>query len=348
MHCYQEDYPTEELAFDALRTIVDQFKALILHYRQENRIPDARGHINVSGGEPFVRRDFFDLLKLFAENKEHFSYGILTNGSYIDRSTAGRLNKLGVANVQVSIEGSRPTNDEIRGEGAFENTVQALAHLAAEKVPSVISFTAHKKNYLEFMEVARVGRSLGVKRVWADRLIPYGNGLSMRSLMLSPEETRHFFEIMYQAHNETVRRFSRTEVHMHRALQFLVAGGNAYRCGAGETLITVLPNGDICPCRRMPIIVGNIKQSTLLEVYLDSPVLRSLRNKETISKGCEDCTYFDRCRGGLRCLSYALTGSPFNADPGCWRANRTDEEPFSAEPQSCDDILEGEYDAYIQ
>jgi radical SAM protein with 4Fe4S-binding SPASM domain len=110
-----------------------------------------------------------------------------------------------------------------------------------------------------------------------------------------------------------------TEVALHRALQFLVADGKPYRCQAGDSLIAVLPNGDLVPCRRMPVVVGNLLRAPLRDLYDQSPFLRALRDPERVSVGCEGCFYARLCRGGLKCLSYALFGDPFQADPGCWR-----------------------------
>ena len=66
-----------------------------------------RGHVTVTGGEPFVRRDFLDLLSVFRENRKHFSFAILTNGSLIDAPLARRLRELGPAFVQVSERAAR-------------------------------------------------------------------------------------------------------------------------------------------------------------------------------------------------------------------------------------------------
>jgi radical SAM protein with 4Fe4S-binding SPASM domain len=305
--------------------VLDQFKDLIEHLNRGRTGPRLRGHINVTGGEPFVRADFPDLLDAFRREKEYLDVGILTNGTFLDEPTVRRLRKLGVAWVQVSLEGGRETNDRIRGPGAFDRTLLALKHLVRERVPSAISFTAHRGNFREFPDVAQTGRELGVTLVWADRLIPYGRGSELREQLLSPEETLEFFEIMYASHNDAARGFCRTKIAMHRALQFLVGGGRPYQCGAGNWLVTIQPNGDLYPCRRMPVRVGNVMETPLVELYEESDLFRALRVRDRVSEGCEACRYAQECRGGLRCLSYALTGDPFEADPGCWHALRTRE-----------------------
>lgn len=322
-HCYQSTYSGRELQFSDLLKVLHQFKDLLnLWRRQAGRLP-VRGHITVTGGEPFIRRDFLDLLEVFAANRRHFSFAILTNGSFIDAAMARRLRKLGPVFVQVSIEGTQTTHDRIRGPGNFDRTVSALKHLVRERIRTFISFTAHRANFREFTEVARLGRKLRVSRVWADRLIPSGTGLGLQEQMFTPDETREFFEIMLKARNEARRHwFRRTEIAMHRALQFLVVGGKPYHCTAGDTLVTVQPNGDLYPCRRMPIRVGNLMETPLAELYYESSLFRALRNRNCISDGCQGCSYSKLCRGGLKCLSYVMTGDPFKADPGCWRTSK--------------------------
>jgi len=325
-HCYQSTYAGKELGFRNLLTILGQYTDLLGDWRDRAHGKRVRGHITVTGGEPFVRKDFPDLLEVFAANAEHFSFAVLTNGSFIDAPMAKRLARLGPAFVQVSLDGARATHDRIRGPGHFDRVVAAVKHLVLERVRTFISFTAHRGNFREFSQVARLGRKLKVDRVWADRMIPSGSGDAIREQVLNPAETREFFALMRSARRRAKRAwFGRTVIAMQRALQFLEAGGRPYHCTAGDSLVTVQPNGDLLPCRRMPIRVGNLLETPLAELYYQSELFRALRRPEQISDGCESCSHSSLCRGGLKCLSYAATGDPFRADPGCWLASPGDE-----------------------
>ena len=315
-HCYQDNYHRNELDFPSLINILGQFKQL-LEFFSRTQGKQIKAHITVTGGEPFVRNDFIDLLEIFASYKKLFSFAILTNGAFIDDSKAKLLHKLNPTFVQVSIEGTKTTHDSIRGEGNFDQTVAAIKRLHENQVRTMISFTAHRKNFREFKDVAKLGQKLHVSKVWSDRLIPWGNGAKEHAM--SQAETKEFFEIMSQA-KKRITWFNRTEIAMQRALQFLVAGGRPYQCTAGNNLLTVQANGDLYPCRRLPIKIGNLTENNLLELYNTSDVLQKLR-KHTISDGCQQCHFAKVCRGGLRCLSYATSGDPFKADPGCWLKN---------------------------
>ncbi|MBI1910901.1 MAG: radical SAM protein [Deltaproteobacteria bacterium] len=315
-HCYQEGYSGAELSFNMIMNIICQYIELLKTWKGGAK---RFGHITLSGGEPFAREDFFEILELFRAHKKDFSFSILTNGSLIDKKVAGRLRSLGPKFVQVSLEGVEATHDGIRGKGSYAKTVEAIRHLKKEGLRVLVSFTAHRANYREFGAVAAVGRSLKVDRVWADRLIPAGAGSHMRSQALTPVETKEFLEIMKRSRGRSILTlFNRTEVSMQRALQFLFSEERPYRCTAGDSLITIQSNGDLYPCRRLPIAAGNLTEATLADLYNDSEIFKRLRDRSRASEGCESCLYSALCAGGLKCLSYAMTGSPFKADPGCW------------------------------
>jgi len=318
-HCYQDGYACAELSFKEQLNVIEQFKALLARRRRETGLA-ARGQVTVTGGEPFIRDDFLDLLAALAREREHFTFAILTNGSLIDGAMARRLKALGTRFVQVSIDGTEPVNDRLRCPGAYKKAVEALRALTAERIPTLLSFTAQHENWREFSAVARLGRELGVSRVWSDRLIPWGSGAAFAGRMFTPQQTRRYFELMGAARAEAFRSFGRTEISLGRALQFLVGGGVPYHCAAGEILVTLQPDGDVYPCRRMPIKGGNIREKTLEEIYYASDLFRRLRDRTAPAEGCEECPHALACGGGLRCLSYAATGDPFTADPGCWHA----------------------------
>ncbi len=306
-HCYQEDYrrPPADLA---------DWLGLIAQYLE--LLGDRPGHINLTGGEPFAVEELPALLDEFQRHRRRFGFGILSNGTLIDRPLAKRLRRWRPRFVQVSIDGGEQTHDRLRGDGSYRRAVEGLRALAAEGVPALIAFTAQRSNWREFAAVAELGRQVGARRVWADRLIPEGQG--QREDVLSPDETRAFLELMHQCAGPR-RLFARTRVAMERALQFLAADAPPYRCTAGDSLLTVMPDGQLYPCRRLPISVGNVYETPLIELY-DREILHRLRAPRWEAAACRDCDYANVCHGGLRCLAYAVTGRLDTADPGCWLA----------------------------
>ena len=321
-HCYQDDYRDNGGGMAGWLPILEQFRAFLAGAPNSSAPDNATriaGHLTLTGGEPFAHPEFPALLEHVAALHDEFTFGILCNGTLIDAAMARRLAAWAPRFVQVSIEGTPATHDALRGAGNHAAVVAGIRHLVAAGVRTVLAFTAQRDNFREFPEVARLGRQLKVARVWADRLIPQGQGEALQGL--SADETREFIELMRQTKRQHESRLALrfgqgTEIALHRALQFL-AGGPAYRCTAGDTLITVMPDGTLYPCRRMPIDAGNVQQTPLATLY-DGPLFRQLRDPALVASGCGQCTYEKLCRGGLRCLSYAVKKSFSVADPGCW------------------------------
>ena len=136
-------------------------------------------------------------------------------------------------------------------------------------------------------------------------------------LTIDKSQTMDYLRILRKAQGSWFARlrYPHTEVRMNRALQFL-CGGDIYQCGAGKTLITVDEMGRIMPCRRMPILCGNVFDNTMKDVYFQHDVFFELRGAP-VPLECLNCPQCEQCRGGARCQTYAQTGSFTGVDPGC-------------------------------
>jgi len=316
-HCYQDSYTESGLSMHEQLDVLDQFKGLILFFR-ERMSKKVKGHITLTGGEPLVRADFLTLLEAISSQNEWFTFSILTNGTLVNDNWSKKLAKLKVKYVQVSLDGDRVKHDQIRGCGSFDKTLAAIRSLRKEGIRVLVSFTASRSNYLLFSAVAEICRRVNANFLWSDRLIPEGNSKNDLNNLMTVAETRQFFKTMKQEAERCKKdKSSVTRVRMHRALQFQYSQESTYRCVAGETLVTIMPNGDLYPCRRMPVKVGNVLETPLAALYYQSPLMRSLRDSSKISEGCESCDHQTKCRGGLKCLSYAVHKRAYVKDPGC-------------------------------
>lgn len=312
-HCYQENYTNQGVDFNTLIIFLDKIYTFYKICKQEN--PDIKFHINFTGGEPFIRTDFIDFIEIISA-KKFCSFGILSNGFLLHVNDLERLKKLKPGFVQISLEGNKAINDEIRGEGSYMQITKALTAYKKLKIPVIISFTANSQNYKYFGDVVKIGIKYKVAKVWTDRYLPVKEN---DELELTTKQTKEFFKIILKEQNKNkLRFFSKTQIDSNRALQFLICGGEPYKCSAGNSLISILSNGDIVPCRRMPIKIGNMLTDDLTEIYFKNSILAELRNPEKKIENCSECFYKIVCNGGLKCLSFIKNQSPFSKDPNCW------------------------------
>lgn len=316
-HCYRTEGDTEPLSYEDLIKIVEQYRTLRKAYNAHYGIK-AKGHINITGGEPFFRKDIRDFLLYLGEHEKEFSYGILSNGSFLTPEITPLLRQTKVSFVQLSLDGDRETHDQLRAPGDYDRVLKTARFLEKEGIRTYISFTANKDNFKHLPAVARQCRRRKITKLWSDRLVPMGTGQQLEDLAITKELFPHYVRTLKKAQGSFLTKllYPKTQVTMNRALQFQDSEGAMYSCSAGNSLITVDEFGNIMPCRRMPILCGNVSETTLEEVYFRHPIFLELR-KELIPKECSQCPYKYRCKGGARCQSYALYGSYRRADPGC-------------------------------
>jgi len=188
-----------------------------------------------------------------------FTFSILTNGTLFTPENTKMLKTFSPLYIQLSVEGNRAVHDSIRGRGNYQACVSAIKMLKKNDIPISVSFTAHQKNVSQFKDVVRACTRLKVSRIWSDRFVPLRTDPGQSDLVLGKERTRAFFEIMYREKRNSNRSwFKKSQISMHRALQFLAGGGQPYSCKAGDSLITVMPNlrqpvqGGI----KMPLLCG--------------------------------------------------------------------------------------------
>lgn len=309
LHCYQENHCPIQLEYDKLVIIYNQFKDLL-------KALQMKGHINLTGGEPLCNPYLFKILDLIKEDSDLISFSLLTNGTLVTEEIATKIKSYNPYYVQVSLEGGKKTNDYIRGKGTYKSIARGITNLKKNDIYTSISFTATNLNYKEFPKVIKYAKKYHVDNVWSDRYIPLGN-LEDKKLSLNYEETREYLRIMQQERTKLLyQKNNKTTISMYRALQFQMTHDFAYGCTAGDTLLTVMENGDLVPCRRMPIVVGNLFQNDMTYLYFNSPILKDLR-RNTIPDECQACESSETCHGGLKCLTYALYKNLNHKDVGC-------------------------------
>ncbi len=312
-HCYQSDYTNNGLIIDDLFLVLDKISSFIKFLKEKNH--NLTSQINITGGEPFLRDDIIELISKI-KSYNLFQFAILSNGKLMESEKLDQLVKLEPKFIQLSLEGDEKTNDFIRGKGSYKQVKTALKEYKKRKIPVMISFTANAKNYTQFREVVKFARKNGAFKVWTDRYLPIKKD---DQLILSKSQTRDFFNnVLRLQKRERIRILRKVKISSNRALQFLVSGGLPYRCSAGTSLLAILPNGDLLPCRRLPIKIGNILTDDLKEIYYKNNSLIQLRDQENLDYKCKGCYYKHSCNGGLKCLSYAIEDDFNIKDPNCW------------------------------
>lgn len=312
-HCYQTAHPTAELPLDELLKIAGKMDEAAAKW---GRV----GTVSITGGEPYIRKtELYELCAYFDQSDHVGYYDILTNGSLIDQreaTTLAGLKKL--RRVQVSLEGgSKETNDSIRGNGSFEATMWAIRNLRASGIGVSVMMTLTRKNMDEVSSLVELLGREDVTALSLERLIPEGNGLSMSDQVLTRDELKSLYEHVYglATNNPPVRLL------LYRPLFALVAPDDltvGALCSAGNNALTIMPDGTVYPCRRLPIPIGNVLEDGFYKIWYGSDLLWELRDPKNLKGKCRDCSLLTQCRG-CRAAAYFLSGDYMAEDPQCWK-----------------------------
>src|SRR5690348_624383 len=106
-----------ELTTEECRRVIDELERMQVFY------------VNIGGGEPTVRRDFWELVDYAVAH--HVGVKFSTNGSRITPERAAWLAGSDYVDVQVSIDGATAeVNDAVRGPGSYDTAITAMERLA--------------------------------------------------------------------------------------------------------------------------------------------------------------------------------------------------------------------------
>jgi len=327
-HCYQNDYSSpSELSIEGLKSIADKITDALTMWKKDGRIA-------ITGGEPFIRKDMFNLLNYLEQKPEIKKIGILTNGTLIRNNVQSLKSLTKLHYIQLSLEGGKEKNDEIRGRGVFDQVIESTNLLKNADVPVRWMVTLHKGNVDEVPHIIDLALESNVDFLTFERLIPTGSGKTMGNNVLSPQELLEVFECIVKRSNEEYSKGSTLTILKLRALWVLIDPKSAEKnaqtpiqkevgasCSIGIDSICILPDATVLPCRRLPIPIGNLTEDSLFKIWYTSPLLWEIRNKDNLKGKCKDCEYIPRC-GGCRAMAYSVTGDYLAEDPQCWKQSK--------------------------
>jgi len=268
---------------------------------------------NVTGGEPFLRHDLYQVLEEIGGRG--FEIYLLTNGILIDEKKARRLSGLGVNGVQISIEGPEEVHETIRGKGSFAAALRGVRHLLDAGIVVTLNTTLSNVNADRFKDMVALASSLGVQKLGFSRLVPSGRGKGLLDQMLPTGKVKELYETINASDTGRLKIVTGDPVASNMSTAADDDGGSVALggCAAGLSGITVMPDGTITPCRRLPVSIGNVRKDSLREIWATSEVLASLRDKSRYKGKCGRCKRWDNCRG-CRAIAYAYSAAKGEAD----------------------------------
>jgi mycofactocin biosynthetic radical S-adenosylmethionine protein MftC len=289
-----------ELDFEQCRAFIDELDRMEVF------------QINFGGGEPFLRKDFCNILD-YAHSKGIITC-VSTNGTTLDENLARRLAGMKLLRIQVSLDGATATtNDAIRGSGTYERILEGIHLLCKQGFPHLsINTVVTRSNFCEIEQLCELAHHYRVN-TRLSRLRPSGNAKRVwQEFHLDNLQLAMLSEFL-SAHREILSGDSFFSITKEDRREL---GLNI--CGAARMTCSVLPDGSVYPCAFLcdeQFKGGNIIRESLEEIWRHSASFNAIRAIRV--EACESCERFSLCHGGCPAVAYFLAESLNHSDPEC-------------------------------
>jgi radical SAM protein with 4Fe4S-binding SPASM domain len=245
--------------------------------------------LTFSGGEIFVRKDFFEILEYARELT--FCVKLKTNAILIREQEAARLRDLGIESIQISIYSHRAeVHDAITlVPGSLKRSVDAIRFLKAQGLKVVIANVLMTSNMQDYQGVRALAAELGIECTLDPTVTPMMDGdRSILQLGVDQKALREVFRDPALVGN--VDEFCAIPAKADEETF------DSIPCSAGHSACYVSPYGDVFPCVQFPLPTGNVRQQRFIDIWRHSDRMnevRSIRLKDLTT--CTSCSHVSNC-----------------------------------------------------
>jgi AdoMet-dependent heme synthase len=277
VHCYLDHDDHGELTTAEIKDVLDQLAEAGVFF------------LTLSGGEVFMRRDFFDILE--HARSLMFNVKVKTNAVMIGVEEAERLRGLNVDTIQISLYSHRAeVHDAItKLPHSFERTIKGIEFLRDQGLRVTIANVLMTANLADQAGTQKLAAELGVHYTLDPTITPMMDGdMGVLALRIPGEELGEVFRNSALVPNQD--EFCApppppTEEDLE-----------GYSCSAGHSFCYISPYGDVFPCVQFPLPTGNIREQKFLDIWNFSPQMKEVRSIQARDlTTCSSCSHMASC-----------------------------------------------------
>lgn len=287
----------------------------------------------LSGGDPFMRRDLFDIAEYGIDRG--MTVSVSPSATALGtRERLQRLVDLGASRVSFSLDGpTAEVHDAFRGfEGTFERTLDLFRTARDVGLEFQVNTTVTRQTRPHLSATADLIAEHGAVLWDLFFLVPVGRGRT--DDLLSAEEHEETFNWIidgqqgwpFRAKTTLGQPYRRAVIQRRLAAQGKDARDLSKReirglwpgaiTNDGKGIFFISHVGDVYPSGFLPKRVGNVRTDDVVELYRNAPLFLALRDPSELKGKCGGCRFNEVC-GGSRARSYGMTGDPLAAEPCC-------------------------------
>lgn len=318
------DFPTKE-AYRIIDDIASYAKPVIV----------------LSGGEPLLRKDVFDIARYGTDKGLRMC--LATNGMLVTDEICEKIKSSEIRMVSLSLDGSTAeVHDDFRSQkGAFDGVINAARLFKKHGIQFLINSSFTKRNQTEIPKVYKLAKELGATAWYMFMIVPTGRGEDIMNELISKEDYEELLEWHYQMEKQEKDMLVRPTCAPHyyrivlqkskqegekferRSLKFSTGGSKG--CIAGQVIALIDVDGNVLPCSYFPKSAGNVREKSFRDIWENSELFKELRDFKKYKDKCGSCEYVGVC-GGCRARAYAVSGDYLGEEPFCgyipWRMRK--------------------------
>ncbi len=323
IHCRAEAVPfrsPNELKTAEVKTLFNQLATFE---------GDQKPRIVITGGDPLMRPDLYELIEYGAEIRLDIS--VTPAGT--ERLTENVLKKIkfsGATGLGLSLDGSNAfKHDSIRMvAGSFDRTSEACRAAVGLGFPVQINSMVTNETLADIPEIFELIKSWGIARWALFFLIPTGRGQTLSEI--TAQQSERFLNDLCKIMATSPFPIKTTEAHHFRRIAYLKMKnrglsdqqilhsplGRGFGIRDANGIVFISHTGEVNPSGFLPLVTDNVRRTPITEIYKNNPIFKSLRNLDELKGKCGRCEFRAIC-GGSRSRAYALTGDALESDSLC-------------------------------
>jgi len=249
------------------------------------KIPDGLKFANITGGEPFLREDIEDIVKIVSKKTKRLV--ISTNGYFTDK-VLKLAKKFPNTGFRISIEGLPKSNDELRGlKDGFDHGMRTLVKLHELGIKDIgFGITVNDRNAKDLMELYGLAKWMGVEFATAathntyyfhkfDNKFIDRNGITsefkkLTKELLNSKKPKEWFRAYFN----------------YGLINFINGNERLLPCEMGTDVFFMDPFGEVYPCNGMNWSMGNIKKQSFKEIWTSEQAKKVRENVKNCKRNC--------------------------------------------------------------
>lgn len=255
----------------------EEFKPELL-----KKLPKMRS-VNITGGEPFVREDIEEIVKILLTKTDRIVFS--TSGYFSDKIIA-LAKKYPQIGYRISIEGLSCKNDELRGRaGGFDKGLRTLLELHRLGIKDIgFGITVSNNNSADMLDLYELNRNLKMQFATASFHNSFYFHKYDNKVTNIDEVCGNFDELIQRLMKENSPKSWFRAFFNLGLINYIKGGRRMLPCEAGSENFFIDPYGNVLPCNGMEKscwfdTMGNLNNVETFEEIWHSEQAKAVREK---------------------------------------------------------------------